>query len=64
MVKKQELKICGKTRSGDVHLNKMGADLKLHFNPYFQLSGHTFTTNALNNDIPTEYVSSGCPRSL
>ena len=49
--------IRSKVRLGDVHLKKMGEDLKLKFNLHFHLSRHTFATNALNNGMRIEYVS-------
>lgn len=50
-------RIRSKVRLGDVHLKKMGEDLKLPFNLHFHLSRHTFATNALNNGMRIEYVS-------
>ncbi|MFT4032689.1 MAG: tyrosine-type recombinase/integrase [Siphonobacter sp.] len=51
------MKLRGKVRLGDVHLKKMGEDLKLPFNLHLHLSRHTFATNALNNGMWIEYVS-------
>lgn len=42
---------------GDVHLDKMGEEIKLPFKLHFHLSRHTFATNALNNGMRIEYVS-------
>ena len=50
-------RIRSKIRLGDVHLKKMGEDLKLPFNLHFHLSRHTFATNALSNGMRIEYVS-------
>lgn len=55
--KYKSTRIRSKVRLGDVHLKKMGEDLKLPFNLHFHLSRHTFATNALNNGMRIEYVS-------
>lgn len=53
----KSLKLRGKIRLGDVHLDKMGEEIKLPFKLHFHLSRHTFDTNALNNGMRIEYVS-------
>ncbi|SFS88250.1 KilA-N domain-containing protein [Sphingobacterium wenxiniae] len=53
----KSLKLRGKIRLGDVHLDKMGEEIKLPFKLHFHLSRHTFATNALNNGMRIEYVS-------
>lgn len=55
--KYKSAKVRAKVHLGDIHLRKMGEELKLPFNLHFHLSRHTFATNALNNGMRIEYVS-------
>jgi site-specific recombinase XerD len=50
-------RIANKVHLGDIHLRKMGKEIKLPFNLHFHLSRHTFATNALNNGMRIEHVS-------
>lgn len=53
----KSIPIRSKIRLGDVHLKKMGEDLKLPFNLHFHLIHNTFSNSVLMNSIRIEYVS-------